>query len=138
VRLFSLYGPGLRKQILWDACEKATADSFNFSGQGEERRDFLHVTDAAKLLVLAAHNASEKCHRVNGGTGIGSTIKEILEVIGSCWAPPKKPLFSNTTRLGDPAHYIADTELLKAWGYKPQKNLFEEISNYVEWYKQAK
>ncbi|MCU0973371.1 MAG: NAD-dependent epimerase/dehydratase family protein, partial [Burkholderiales bacterium] len=47
VRLFSVYGSGLRKQLLWDACVKFAGEERPvFGGDGTERRDWLHVEDA--------------------------------------------------------------------------------------------
>jgi UDP-glucose 4-epimerase len=48
VRLFSVYGCGLRKQLLWDACRKFANSDHIFMGSGEEVRDWLHVEDAAR------------------------------------------------------------------------------------------
>src|SRR4051812_38158698 len=54
VRLFSVYGVGLRKQLLWDACQKISGNELEFFGTGKETRDWIHVDDAAALLILAA------------------------------------------------------------------------------------
>ena len=66
VRLFSVYGCGLRKQLLWDACRKFAAGDMLFMGTGDEVRDWLHVEDAAQLMLAAARNASAECPTVNG------------------------------------------------------------------------
>jgi UDP-glucose 4-epimerase len=60
VRFFSLYGPCLRKQLLWDACEKIyRADqAVTFFGTGNETRDWLHVGDAAALLYCLFESKS--------------------------------------------------------------------------------
>lgn len=50
VRLFSIYGNGLHKQLLWDACQKFSSGKNIFFGTGKEVRDWLHVEDAARLL----------------------------------------------------------------------------------------
>ncbi|TDA81588.1 SDR family oxidoreductase, partial [Halomonas marinisediminis] len=51
VRPFSLYGPGLKKQLLWDACNKFSKGIGEFFGTGEEVRDWLHVEDASSMIV---------------------------------------------------------------------------------------
>lgn len=135
VRLFSVYGNGLRKQLLWDACSKARLGNFSFSGTGEEQRDWLHVTDAARLLVLAIRKASAECPVVNGGTGQGITIKSILMQIGDQWNPPLEPRFSGECRQGDPAHYVADTTRLSRWEFIPQINMAIALSSYIQWFK---
>lgn len=134
VRYFSLYGVGLKKQILWDSCQKASLDDFTFSGMGDEIRDFIHVSDAANLLCQMAEFATTECPIVNGGTGHGISIKEIVELVGNNWNPKKSPHFSGVKRIGDPTHYIADVNRLKDYGFEPKANLHKEICQYVEWY----
>ena len=63
VRLFSVYGAGLRKQLLWDASQKIMRGENRFFGTGEEIRDWLHVEDAASLLIAAAGHASAQAVR---------------------------------------------------------------------------
>jgi UDP-glucose 4-epimerase len=46
-RFFSIYGPQLRKQLLWDACQKMTIQkSPSFFGSGQETRDWINILDA--------------------------------------------------------------------------------------------
>lgn len=135
VRLFSVYGEGLRKQLLWDACCKAEDGDFSFSGSGEEVRDWIHVSDAAALLVLAAEKASPDCPRVNGGTGIGTSIKALLTQLGGMWTPPCSPCFSGQNRRGDPPCYIADVASIRTWGYLPRADLEIGLAEYLSWFK---
>ena len=133
IRFFSLYGIGLKKQIIWDACRKASSGEFAFSGDGVEMRDFLHVEDAARLLIKAADIASTDVPIMNGGTGKGTAIREIVEAVGACWSPVKTPAFSGEKRAGDPTHFVADTTKLRTI-FQPQKNLKQEIASYVKWF----
>jgi UDP-glucose 4-epimerase len=61
VRIFSAYGPGLRRQVLWDICSRALMTGhLSLGGTGEESRDFIHAGDvAAGLRVLAERAAAE-------------------------------------------------------------------------------
>jgi UDP-glucose 4-epimerase len=138
VRLFSVFGAGLRKQLLWDACNKADAHNFTFFGTGDEVRDWLHVVDAARLLHLAAEWASPQCPIVNGGTGIGTSIREILLRIGQRWHPPLVPMFSGQERRGDPQQYIADTKLGVRLGFTATINLDDALLEYVEWFRKER
>src|SRR5438552_189686 len=50
-RIFSAYGPGLRRQVVWDICEKALATGkLELRGTGAESRDFIHAADIARGL----------------------------------------------------------------------------------------
>ena len=53
IRLFSLYGPGLKKQLLWDACNKIYSGDQIYSGTGLEKRDWIYIEDAINLILLA-------------------------------------------------------------------------------------
>lgn len=134
IRLFSVYGPGLRKQILWDACVKAAKGEYTFAGGGSEIRDFIHVSDAARLLVEAMRRAGPSRPIANGGTGIGTSIREILELMGDNWKSPLKPHFSGEERPGDPRRYIADISMMQSWGFKPSILIENGLKDYVEWF----
>lgn len=134
VRFFSLYGNGLCKQLLWDACTKAAAGAFTFFGTGEEQRDWLHVEDAARLLVLAMDHASAESPVVNGAAGVGVSIREILTRLGALLSPPRTPGFSQAAKPGDPSHLVADVARARAWGFVPQVALDAGLADYVRWF----
>lgn len=134
IRLFSVFGDGLKKQLLWDACTKAASGNFVFSGTGEEVRDWLHVSDAVALLALAAAKASPECPRINGGTGIGRTVGQLLKSFGQLWTPPQFPEFTGSRRLGDPDAYVADVTKLNEWGFRPKAVLEECLQDYIGWF----
>ncbi len=137
VRLFSIYGQGLKKQLLWDACQKAAAGKFQFSGSGSELRDWLHVSDAARLLCLAARHVSPSCPIANGGSGKGVAVKSILTRLGEFWQPGLVPVFSGVARRGDPTDYIADISVIATWGFEPQADLTDELAQYVKWFRES-
>lgn len=46
VRIFSAYGPGLKKQLLWDiSCKLLNDGPLHLFGTGEETRDFIYISD---------------------------------------------------------------------------------------------
>ena len=49
LRIFSIYGIGLKKQIIWDACKKFKKNKLIFRGDGKEKRDYLNINDFTKL-----------------------------------------------------------------------------------------
>lgn len=135
VRLFSIYGNTLRKQLLWDACVKLRNGETGFFGSGRERRDWLHIEDAATLLFEAGNHASPGCPVVNGGTGIGTGTREILTELFSCHGRSDSPEFTGSTRPGDPVDYIADLAETRQWNWRPTKTWRQGVREYVEWYK---
>ncbi len=134
IRLFSIYGPGLRKQLLWDTCEKIINKDFIFYGTGEETRDWLHINDAIQLIEIAFNHASDQCPVVNGGSGKGITVREVLEEILKMTNSKKSPEFTSSQREGDPVNYIANIDIAKSWGWEPSINWRDGVREYVEWY----
>ncbi|HKB60711.1 MAG TPA: NAD-dependent epimerase/dehydratase family protein [Gallionellaceae bacterium] len=134
VRLFSVYGTGLRKQLLWDACHKASQDMHVFSGTGNETRDWIHVEDAAKLLLLATEHADDTCPVVNGGTGVQVTVREVLDELYRALGRGGSPAFSGVVREGDPLHLQADTGRIHAWGWRPRVDLRDGLRDYARWF----
>ncbi len=137
VRLFSVYGVGLRKQLLWDASQKIMRGENIFFGTGEEIRDWLHIEDAASLLIAAAGQASAQCPNVNGGSGVGVSVREILTDLFACFERADTPIFSGTARSGDPQGYTADISLARQWGWQPEMLLHKGLRQYADWFKSA-
>ena len=133
VRLFSVYGPGLRKQLLWDAARKARAGERRFAGTGREVRDWLHVDDATALILAAARSASSDVPIINGGTGVPTTV---AAVVGSVFSAldAGAPEFIGGDRRGDPPQYLADITRARAIGWRPQIDVQRGIREYVQWF----
>lgn len=135
LRLFSIYGPGLRKQLLWDACRKLSAGETSFAGSGQEQRDWLHVSDAVELMRVAATHASPECPIVNGGTGSSTSVADVLELLRQTF-PGTPPLrFSGDRRTGDPDRLQADIARARAWGWQPRTTLEHGVARYAAWFR---
>ena len=134
IRLFSVYGIGLKKQILWDACHKITdaTDDVEFWGTGNEIRDFIHIDDVISIIKELI-NVEDRFTIVNGGTGKSYTIKHIVEMIKSLLQKNLEIHFNQKVNLGNPVYYCADTTKLKTLGIKITKDLEQEIAQYISW-----
>ena len=134
VRLFSVYGEGLRKQLLWDACCKLSKGEFQFHGTGTEIRDWIHLSDAADLILLAERNATPWCPIINGASGVGVTVRDILEVLFDSWGSNEKLTFDSRLAQGDPERYLADISIARSLGWNPRVSWSTGIAMYVEWF----
>ncbi|CAN5673576.1 NAD-dependent epimerase/dehydratase family protein [soil metagenome] len=133
VRLFSVDGAGLRKQLLWDACKKASSGVPRFAGTGDEERDWLHVSDAASLIVLAAAHATNDAPVINGGAGVGVKVREVVGQV--CRELGTEPVFTGQPRAGDPPRYVADITHARELGWQPRIDLVRGIADYVTWFR---
>ena len=135
-RLYSVYGNGLKKQLLWDACKKISnsRDEVIFWGTGNETRDFIHINDVLSLFnrLLGINN---KFLIINGGTGIKYSVKSVVEMLRDMINPDISVSFNNKVNKGNPLYYLADTNKLETHGFEAKKNFKHELNNYVEWVK---
>lgn len=134
VRIFSVFGPGLRKQIFWDMFQKVRIkNELNMLGSGEESRDYIFIDDLIEALVLIIQ--SEKNHTVyNVGNGKEITIKEAATVFAQKMGLSDDCVkFSGVRRQGDPINWCADISLMKELGYVQNHSFEEGVQRYVEW-----
>jgi UDP-glucose 4-epimerase len=136
VRFFSIYGPGLAKQLLWDAAGRLATDApeVSFWGTGDETRDWIHVDDAAALLVAAARSTA-RYGVVNGGGGERVTVAAVLAMLRAALGATPCIAFDGRTKPGDPLYYHADIEGARALGWRPAVPLATGIEAYARWWK---
>jgi len=137
-RLFSVYGPGLEKQLLWDICQKLGGSGDGevlLQGTGQELRDWLHVSDACDLLWRIA-KAPELPTIINGGTGQATSIAQIADLIVRAWGGRHSVKFSGINRQGDPTALIADITKAHELGFSPKTSIHTGIIEVVRWYRE--
>jgi UDP-glucose 4-epimerase len=137
VRLFSVYGPGLRKQLLWDACTSLAqgATRLKLGGTGEELRDWLHVDDVARLMLWAAERANNSAEIFNGGTGVATPVRDIAQRLCLAWGSGCAAEFSGQARPGDPVRLVADVARVRAAGFVPAREWGAGLDEYVAWFR---
>ncbi len=136
LRLFSVYGAGLKKQLLWDASNKIRLGQFDFYGSGNELRDWIHVNDIARLIEYLLIQDKVGYAIYNGASGLGTTVRDVLNLLFKALNVSKKPVFSGIVKLGDPLGYIADIARVENLGWKPEISLEAGIADYVNWLKE--
>ena len=134
VRIFSAYGPGLRRQVLWDICQKAIAqDSLQLQGTGEESRDFIHALDIAKALSVIAQAAPMEANIYNLGSGREVAIAELADLILDALEYKNSPLFDKIVPTGTPLNWQADISKLQALGFSPSVPLEQGVKSFANW-----
>lgn len=136
IRFFSIYGPGLTKQLLWDASTKLTSGSAQvlFWGSGNETRDWINIEDATNLIVKASESDCQYTI-VNGASGIKVTVKDILDLLKEELGASVRIDFNNTVRDGDPRYYHADISRATEMGWSASVSLRDGIREYAKWFK---
>lgn len=137
VRLFSVYGEGLRKQLLYDLCCRLARGERHLvlGGTGQETRDWRHVSDVVDLLrrLLPARGEAGLTYH-NGGGGAEATVREVAQRLLDAWGVDATLAFSGECRPGDPFRLIADGAGLPA-GFRWRVSPAEGIPAYVRWFR---
>ena len=135
VRLFSVYGEGLRKQLLWDALNKFRTGQGQFFGTGNELRDWIHVEDAARLLTLAGLTEQASFEIYNGGFE-HATTREMLGRLAVACSHDGSIVFNNESHKGNPRRLTSDcrhTQRLLNWS--PTVRIEDGVERYAAWFK---
>ena len=135
LRIFSAYGNGQKKLLLWDLHQKIKNSNGKIClfGTGNETRDFIHVEDIAQQILLAISNASFKGEAVNVGNGVGVKISEIVDFYHKYYPKKFEYNFNGEVRLGDPLNWCADITLMRNWGFQNRIGIEQGIDNYIKW-----
>ena len=135
LRVFSVYGNGLRKQLLWDACNKLEHGTFEFWGTGEEVRDWIHVLDVARCIHAVATSNEKSFDVLNVASGNPVRIKCLLETIFELYGEKRKPFFNGKIDVGNPSSYLADIEKMRGLFQGELVDIQTGIESYVRWFK---
>jgi len=104
-------------------------------GDGTAERDFIHSKDAARGILFAAKNAPGQT--LNLGSGIGVSVKEIVEVILKNLDEKPGVAWDTSKPSGDKKR-IMDISRIESLGFKPKISLENGIKEVMKWYKDNK
>ncbi len=125
--------PALVRRFV-EATENKTP-SVNLWGTGDPLREFLHVDDLAKAVLLAAEAYDSNMH-LNVGTGEDLTIKELAQKIALA-ADYSGEINWDTSKPDGTPRKVLDVTRIKALGWRPEIRLDEGLASTIAWYKAA-
>lgn len=139
LRIFSVYGPHLKKQIFWDMYQKVkVAGELKLFGSGLESRDYIYIDDLVNAVKIVADKAAVSDLYFNVGNGEEITIRKAAEVFAKRVKLDKdKIVFMGNRREGDPVNWCSDISKLKQLGYRRSVSFSQGINHYVDWLEKA-
>lgn len=136
-RIFSAYGEGLRRQVLWDICRKSLIEGrLLLHGTGAETRDFLHVRDIAVGLMQIVEGAPMGGETYNLASGHAVSIGDLATTAISALGVDIEPEFDGCVPVGDPRYWCADISKISALGFVPAVPLTAGVGSYAQWARQ--
>jgi UDP-glucose 4-epimerase len=112
-------------------------DEIHIFGNGEQRRDFIHVSDVAGANLLAMEkNANNGIFNI--GTGKAISVNQLAEIIRQKINPAAKVQHLEE-HSGELRNSIADiTRARSSLGFEPSKVFEESIDEIIEWNRRKK
>ncbi len=137
VRLFSVYGPRQRKQVVFDLFDRLDGDPrrLEIIGDGTQERDFAFVEDVAAAMILVAQRAPAAGEVFNVASGSTHSIAQLAS--GICDALELQPeiAYTGKVRPGDADRWSVDIAALSALGYEAQTTLVQGLRATRDWYR---
>lgn len=138
LRPFNVYGPRMKGGqyggVITRFIEKLRfGNSPIIYGDGEQTRDFVHVEDVVRAMVLALSNEKSVSKTINIGTGIPTSINQLAQLIIELYgANGVKPKYRRA-RKGEIKHSYADIREAKiSLGYEPKVTLKDGLSALLD------
>jgi UDP-glucose 4-epimerase len=135
LRLFNTFGPGQALSpyvgvatIFIDALSHGQRPTVY--GDGEQRRDFVHVEDVARAFVNSMDATVER-GTYNIGSGKGLSVNDVLSSIQRTLGTNIEPLRAQAVA-GEVRFSVADISHAKSdLGYRPRRNFADSIGDVV-------
>lgn len=140
LRFFNVYGPGQALSNPYTGVAAIFASRL-LNGRppiifedGEQSRDFIHVSDIVRAIMLALEAEPATGHAINLGTGRPSTVLQIAQALSAGLESDLEPTLNGQYRAGDIRHCVADpkraSELL---GFEATTTLEDGMSGLLDW-----
>jgi GDP-L-fucose synthase len=102
-------------------------------GDGTPTREFLHVSDAAKGIVLAAERY-DKAEAVNLGSAHEISIRELVEIIASEAGFSGRITWDASKPNGQPRRKLDTSRAEREFGFRAQVGLRAGLRETIAWY----
>jgi UDP-glucose 4-epimerase len=137
VRLFSVYGPRQRKQVVYDLVDRLSRDPgrLHVIGDGTQERDFAYVEDAAAAMILVAQRAPAAGEVFNVASGTTHSIRQLVSCICDALEVRPEVDYTGEVRPGDADRWSVDTSALRALGYEARTTLTQGLRATRDWYR---
>ena len=103
-------------------------------GNGSNVRDWIHVSDHCRALLLLIDNGiAGEVYNIGSGNEISNIV--LTEIILNLMNVPRSRYKFVTDRKGHDQRYSVDYSKIKKLGFIPDQNFHKLLSKTIEWYK---
>jgi UDP-glucose 4-epimerase len=134
LRIFSAFGAGLQRQVVWDLAVKvhaASSSSLMLQGCPDDSRDFIHGSDVASAITIIAQCGELRGECYNVASGREARINDLAVLIGRLLKRDPILEFDNIRRPGNPGRWHADITKICSLGFEPKMSLEQGAAEVV-------
>jgi UDP-glucose 4-epimerase len=139
LRFFNVYGPrstgpyaGVMVKFAQAIKDRMPPVIF---GDGEQTRDFVHVSDVVNAIVLAIGKKGISGETYNVGTGIGTTVNQLAHAFFNAAGVNEGKVSQHVPRKSEVRSSVADiTKAKEGLGYSPKVDLAHGVEEYLTWF----
>jgi len=139
-RFANVYGPvSAHKKGAVTAFMKAimAGTPIDIYGDGSASRDYLHVNDLARGIILALETELEPGFVMHLASGVETTVSQLWELIKETAGVPEHPVTYHNSRRGEVARNFATYDLAReVIGFEPTIELKKGIKLTWDWYQE--
>ena len=148
LRFFNVIGSGSTPELLDNSVENLIPIVINKMEAGQSPvifgtdyptedgtciRDYVDVRDVAQAHLAAADSTDVLPTHINIGTGRGSSVRQVIELVLARLNKADTPVIESDRRAGDPAFLCADVSLAKsALNFESRYSLQESIASIIK------
>ena len=141
LRLWNIYGPGQALSNPYTGVLAIFASRL-LNGQppmifedGQQQRDFVHVSDVARAFLLALEKDEADGEVFNIGSGENRTVEQVARLQAAAMGRPDlEPEITGKARAGDIRHNVPDlTKAREQLGYQARQDFAEGLEELAEW-----
>ncbi len=141
LRLFNVYGPGQALSNPYTgvlaifAARLLNAQAPMIFEDGEQRRDFVHVSDVARAFADALADPAAAGGTFNIGSGIDRSVNEVARSLAQSMGRGEiEPEIIGKARTGDIRHCYCDVTLARnVLGFEARQDFSEGLTDLAEW-----
>ena len=136
-RPFNIYGPGQNPAFFIPTIINQIKNKVIQLNDSRPKRDFIHVDDVCEAVFLSITNTKHSFSIYNLGSGVSTSVKEIVNMILKYSHSKAHIVFSDETRQGEVMDTIADISKIKLeLNWEPKISISKGLEAIVNGLKQ--
>ncbi|HNW69512.1 MAG TPA: NAD-dependent epimerase/dehydratase family protein [Bacteroidales bacterium] len=136
LRLFSVYGPRLRPDLMMTSIAKSlySGQPLKIFGNGSAVRDFTHVSDIADGIINALSYSGRNYDLFNLGYGSPASIMDVISIFENITGEKIKLEFSNAIRGESDITWADNTKAKNLLNFHPKITLYDGVKDFLQWF----